>query len=120
MPKCLLPAVDAHHILNRNLFTAPGEEGGYFYENGSGLCSTHHLDAERTRISTVDLYAWCDITEPAIPAAMDASLQYDTWGNVVNDDGTRQRGPLFFNEGCQKALKAGGVLWTFGFEGVCG
>lgn len=115
VPACSESAVDAHHILNRNLFTSSDQEGGYFLENGSGLCSVHHLDAERTLISTVDLYEWCEIATPAFPHDFDSALEYDTWGNIVREDGGRTRGPLFDNEGCQHALKAGGVLWKFGF-----
>jgi len=110
-PSCPLPAVDAHHILNRRLFKEDFEYGGYFFENGAGLCSTHHLEAERTIISNSSLYSWANIAVPAIPAHLDPSLEYDTWGNIVVSDYERLAGELFTDEGCQKALKAGQKLW---------
>ena len=113
VPSCGKSAVDAHHILNRNLFVEPFEFGGYFIENGSGLCSEHHLDAERTLISTTDLYKWGGIHSPAIPAHFDDTLTYDTWGNTVLGEHQRKAGELFEDEGCQKALAAANLLWTF-------
>jgi hypothetical protein len=112
VPGCSDIAVDAHHILNRNLFTEPYEFGGYFVENGAQLCSSHHYDAELTRISVNDLRDWCDIADPAIPSTLDSGKNYDCWGNELIEQGMRLPGPLFENEGCQKALKAANLLWT--------
>ena len=112
VPSCPESAVDAHHILNRNLFTEPEEFGGYFIENGSGLCSRHHLDAERTLIATEDLYSYCGV-ERVVPAHFDDDYSYDTWGNIVISEHERIAGEMFGDEGCQKALKAAGVLWMF-------
>jgi hypothetical protein len=111
VPSCGLKAVDAHHILNRNLFKEDNETGGYFYENGAQLCSDHHYDAELTRISVEELREYCNIDDPAIPAHLDKNASYDCWGNENLPDGYRLMGELFTNEGCQKALKAAGVLW---------
>ena len=113
VPDCTLTAVDAHHILNRNLFTEPDEFGGYFLENGAQLCSKHHYDAELTRISVEELRLWCGVTEPAIPVSMDATLNYDCWGNEIIENGFRKAGSLFNDSGCQKALKTAGILWKF-------
>ena len=113
VPECALPAVDAHHILNRRLFKQPEEFGGYFVENGAGLCSHHHMAAEFTIISTRDLYLFCGINEPCIPAHLSKENEYDTWGNVVVNEYSRVKGELFDDEGCQKALRAGSVLWHF-------
>lgn len=115
VPTCSHQAVDAHHILNRNLFLSPDQEGGYYLENGAGLCASHHLDAERTLISTTDLYTWCEIDNPALPAEFSSAEEYDTWGNLVLSDGNRVRGLLFEDSGCQKSLRAAGMLWKFGF-----
>jgi len=112
VPSCPEAAVDAHHTLNRNLFTQDSEFGGYFFENGSGLCSGHHLDAERTLIATTDLYLWCQV-ERLLPIGFDPDYEYDTWGNIVISEHERIAGPMFENEGCQKALGAAGVLWMF-------
>jgi len=44
---CQLPCVDAHHILERKLF----DDGGYYLDNGIGVCSKHHLLLEKDEIS---------------------------------------------------------------------
>lgn len=113
VPQCVEKAVDAHHILNRNLFTEKEEEGGYFLDNGAGLCSAHHYQAELTLITVKDLRVWCNITSPAIPVSLKPEASYDCWGNEIVNSYTRLPGILFTNEGCQKALKKAGVLWQF-------
>lgn len=111
VPGCVAEAVDAHHILNRNLFKAAHEFGGYFVENGAGLCEKDHLAAEQTVISVEDLRAWCQIAEPVLPEHLSDDTGYDTWGNPVMPDGTRLPGELFYTDGCQKALRS--VLHLF-------
>ncbi|MGV8910530.1 MAG: RNA ligase family protein [Propionicimonas sp.] len=113
VPDCGQPATDAHHILNRNLFTAAHQLGGYYLENSANLCPAHHLAAEQTTISTTDLYHWCQITGPARPEHLATDTEHDTWGNPVLPDETRLPGELFYTDGCQKALTAGGHLWRF-------
>lgn len=112
VPDCELPAVDAHHILNRNLFTDAGEFGGYFYGNGAQLCSGHHYDAELTKIATWDLWKWCEV-EPVVPSQFNADLKYDCWGNQIKEDGFRIAGPLFHDDGFQKILKVARISWLF-------
>jgi hypothetical protein len=109
---CANKAVDAHHILNRNLFVDEDEFGGYFAENGAGLCDAHHLDAERTLIGTQTLYELCKV-ERVLPHHLDASKEYDTWGNIIDGPYQRTAGELFTDEGCQKALARAGVMWMF-------
>jgi hypothetical protein len=111
VPSCSENAVDAHHILNRNLFTEPDEFGGYFVGNGAQLCSAHHYQAELTLISVEELRGFCSIDVPVIPSVLDAAISYDCWGNIVLPDGYRTPGLLFHNEGCQKALKKANLLW---------
>lgn len=111
VPGCGEQAGDAHHLLNRNLFKAANEFGGYYESNGSGLCAGHHLDAEETRLSVEDLREWCGIVDPVLPEHLAADTGYDTWGNPVLDDGTRLPGELFYTEQCQKALRS--VLHLF-------
>ena len=109
VPHCPHDAVEAHHLLNRNLWV----DGGYYVANGAPLCSEHHLAAERTTLSVSDLRTWCGHTESVLPAHLDASGEYDTWGNAVHADGTRSPGEMYFTDPCQAALKAGGVLHLF-------
>jgi len=113
VPDCGDKAVDAHHILNRNLFIEDYEFGGYFFENGAQLCSKHHYDAELTLITVEQLRTWCNIADPAIPALLETDVVYDCWGNEVVENGFRIGGPLFVEEGCQKALKNAKLLWKF-------
>lgn len=105
VPTCSAVADAAHHILNRNLFKAEHEFGGYYAENGANCCAAHHLDAETTDITVEQLREWCNITEPAMPEHLALDTAYDTWGNPVLPDGTRLPGELFDTEGCQKALR---------------
>lgn len=42
VPGCSCKAVDAHHIMDRKLWS----DGGYYLSNGAALCEKHHLDAE--------------------------------------------------------------------------
>jgi hypothetical protein len=114
IPTCREEAVDAHHILNRNLFTGAHELGGYFLENGAGLCDEHHYQAEITLISVETLREACLVTVPAIPSQLSAEKTYDCWGNEILLNGFYARGPLFSDSGCQKALRAGGKIWNFG------
>ena len=112
VPSCEEKAVDAHHILNRNLFIGEDEFGGYFLENGAQLCNSHHYDAELTLISVDELREYCNVT-PAIPELLEAKETYDCWGNQILSGGNRAKGPLFLDEGCQKALKKANLLWRF-------
>lgn len=110
---CPEKAVDAHHILNRRLFKGEGEQGGYFYENGAGLCSEHHYEAELTLITVKELYHFSNIWAKQIPAHFNKTYEYDTWGNRILSPHQRLQGELFEDEGCRKALKKAKVLWQF-------
>lgn len=113
VPSCGEKAVDAHHILNRNLFTEPENFGGYFIENGAQLCSTHHYEAECTRLSVEDIRLWCGIQEAAVPNSLDPLLSYDCWGNEILPDGRRKAGPLYEDSGFQKLLNKANLRWLF-------
>jgi hypothetical protein len=47
---CNCDAVDAHHIMDRKLWS----DGGYYLSNGAALCAKHHLDAEQGRITPAE------------------------------------------------------------------
>lgn len=111
---CGLPAVDAHHILDRKLFA----DGGYALNNGASLCADCHMSAEMTTLSVEEIRAACGITTPHLPAGWDPCLTYDKWGNVIRPDRTRTRGPLFTDDGARRSLAAAGCLYdgTFGWD----
>lgn len=111
---CGSPAEDAHHILDRKLFA----HGGYDLNNGASLCGPCHVDAETTLLSVADVREAAGITTPVLPEGFDVNSDYDKWGNKLNPDETRERGPLFRDDGARKALHERGVLYdgTFGWE----
>lgn len=109
---CGEPAVDAHHILERRLFSG-NQEGGYFISNGASVCAKHHLECEMTLISVEDVREACGITKPTIPDHLYDDHIYDKWGNVVLPNGQRMMGELFGDESVQKILGKGGVLGDF-------
>lgn|SRR5574343_292084 len=59
--------LDAHHIMERRLFSASHELGGYFISNGSTVCQNHHLLCESTEISTKQVRDACCITNIILP-----------------------------------------------------
>lgn len=98
--RCQAAAVDAHHILERRLWT----DGGYYLENGASVCGPHHIAAEETEISCDDLRLWCGITQLALPEHLYRDQPYDKWGNPILPNGQRMRGELFGDESVQKIL----------------
>lgn len=97
---CGEPAVDAHHILERRLWS----DGGYFVDNGASVCRDCHLLAEKDEISPELLRDLCGIKKAAIPDHMYEDQVYDKWGNVLQSDGTYLPGELFWDESVQKVL----------------
>lgn len=83
---CGAPAVDAHHILDRKLFS----DGGYYLGNGASLCSPCHLQAEMTTISVETIRAVCAIATPVLPEGLDPTQDYDKWGNALLAGGLRR------------------------------
>lgn len=106
---CDKPAVDAHHILERRLWS----DGGYYLNNGASVCAEHHIQCETTNISVEDVRIACGITKPVIPEHLYDDIIYDKWGNPCMENGFRSKGELFFDESVQKILKQGGALDLF-------
>lgn len=102
--------LDAHHIIERRLWTSENELGGYFISNGATLCQIHHLEAEMTTLSCEDIRERAGIEKVIIPEDMYADHQYTKWGDVILLDGRRMAGPLFYDESVQKILGKGKVL----------
>lgn len=110
--KCLVcgePAADAHHILERDLF----DDDGFYLENGASVCNACHIKAEMTLITVEELRALAGIKVPVLPAGIYESDVVDKWGNYILPNGTRMRGPLFYDDGCQKILGKAGLLDSF-------
>ena len=107
--------MDAHHIIERRLFTAEDERGGYFIENGLTVCDDHdgifgcHRLAEQTLLSPEVLREKAGITKIILPDGTYDGI-YSKWLDPVMPDGKRGRGPLFFDESIQKILREGNVL----------
>ena len=106
---CKNPAKDAHHILERRLFS----DGGYYISNGASLCEKHHLEAEMTILSCDDIRQAAGITDVIIPEHFYSEVEYDKWGNSILKNGTRIKGELFNDSSVQKILGEGGVLSLF-------
>jgi len=106
---CEHPAKDAHHILERRLWS----DGGYYLDNGASLCSDCHILAEETNISVEDLRKACKIENPILPDNLYDEYEYDKWGNIILPNGTRIVGELFYDTSVQKVLRCGGVLDLF-------
>lgn len=110
--KCVMcdnAAKDAHHIIERRLFT----DGGYYLDNGASLCEQHHIAAEETTLSCDDIRFAAKIENIIIPEHFYGDYNYDKWGNILLPNGMRIKGELFYDESVQKILKQGNVLDTF-------
>lgn len=97
---CKDPAVDAHHILERRLFT----DGGYYLNNGASLCEKHHRAAEATTLGCDEIRKAAGITEIILPDHLYEDIEYDKWGNEIFKNGTRSKGELFNDPSIQKVL----------------
>jgi hypothetical protein len=105
---CQSPSQDAHHIIERRLFS----DGGYYLDNGSSLCGPCHLKAESTEISAQDIRDACGITKVILPEHMYRDNEYDKWGNIILPNKQRVKGELFYDESVQKIIKPVVSLFT--------
>lgn len=106
---CGNEAKDAHHIIERRLFS----DGGYYLDNGASLCEKHHIQAEETILSCNDIRIKANIDNIIIPEHFYIDYSYDKWGNIILPSGLRIKGELFYDESVQKILKQGNVLDLF-------
>lgn len=106
---CKNPAKDAHHILERRLWT----DGGYYLENGASVCAVHHIACETTDIPVESIREAAGITKAIIPTHLYSDQIYDKWGNPILSNGQRLKGELFFDESVQKILTKGNKLDLF-------
>lgn len=106
---CKNPAQDAHHILERRLFS----NGGYYLNNGASVCGHCHWQCEMTTYTVEEVRRAAGIMKPILPEHMYRDIVYDKWGNPCMTNGTRLRGELFDDISIQKVLKQGEVLDLF-------
>lgn len=98
--------LDSHHIIERRLFP----DGGYYLENGATLCDpTCHMLAEMTVISPDELRQKCGISAICLPPHMYRDVSYDKWANIIQSNGRRLKGELFFDESVQKVMGMGQI-----------
>ena len=95
---CNKNAVDAHHIMDRKLFS----DGGYYLDNGASVCEYHHWEVEKTNISVEDVRKACGITNIIIPKNFEYTRVYDKWGNIILPNGRIQPEEMFFEENVQR------------------
>ena len=106
---CGCLAKDAHHIIERRLFS----DGGYYLDNGASLCEKHHIEAEETTLTCNEIRSKAGIETVIIPEHFYGDYNYDKWGNILLGNGMRIKGELFYDESVQKILNQGNVLGLF-------
>jgi hypothetical protein len=102
-----------HHIVERRLWTAENELGGYFSSNGSTLCPNCHILAEQTILDCDTIREACGITKVILPEYFYDDIVIDKWGNYILPSGDRLRGELFYDHSVHKILKEGDKLHLF-------
>ncbi len=105
--------LDAHHIIERRLFTAEHEKGGYFIDNGATVCEEHHRACEMTTLSCDEVRDAAGIKSIVLPSYAYDDIEYDKWLNPIVANKMRLKGPLFYDESVQKILAKGNVLSLF-------
>ena len=75
VPWCDEDAVDAHHIIERALWS----DGGYIPDNGASVCEKHHKYAESNSIPPQAFYMWAGIETPPLPESID-TIHVNKWG----------------------------------------
>lgn len=99
---------DAHHILERRLFS----DGGYYLDNGATLCGDCHLSAESTHLSPQEIRDAAGITKIVLPEHLYSDQEYTKWGDPVLPNGMRLKGELFEDSSVQKIIKPYFHLYT--------
>lgn len=75
---CPAPAVDAHHIIERKLWS----NGGYFLDNLASVCDKHHRLCEECIITVEEVRQAAGITNVIVPEGFDPEAIYDKWGKM--------------------------------------
>ena len=105
---CTQPMCDAHHILDRALFS----DGGYDLSNLAGVCAEHHWQCEITVLSVQEVLDAANIPNrlSLVHHGISDTQLVDKWGNLIFPSGMRTWGPMEQHQGMRKALAAGGFL----------
>lgn len=98
---CQSQAQDAHHIMERRLWP----DGGYYLDNGASLCGQCHILAEQTHLSCEEIRSKANIHNIVLPPHLYRDQTYDKWGNIINADGTRTKGELYYDPSVYKVLE---------------
>lgn len=76
---CGAPPADAHHLIERSLWTGAEEKQGYLLDNGVSVCPKHHIAAEKDFIPPQAFRRVVGL--PTItPKGFDAGKDYSKWG----------------------------------------
>lgn len=81
--ECNRPAVDAHHIIERELWRDPDHRHGYLLDNGASLCETHHRHSEANFIPPQALRLWAGIERRVLPSQLDPGKFWTKWGDEI-------------------------------------
>ena len=73
---CGADAADAHHIIERRLWS----DGGYYLDNGASVCPGCHWRCETTLNTVEETRAACGILKPIIPDDFYDDEVYDKSG----------------------------------------
>lgn len=73
--------------------------------NGVSLCNECHLKAEQTEISVEEILDAIGFVR-YLPPSLDPEMIYDTWGNILLEDGRIIYGSMRSDEGMLKATQA--------------
>lgn len=106
------PEHAAHHILERRLFQGLSEFGGYFADNGATVCGTCHIACEATDISVEEVREAAGIRRIVLPEHLYEDQIYTKWGDIIQPNGSRLRGELFWDESVQKIIAGHLHLYT--------
>lgn len=79
VPNCTNKVADAHHIIERRLWS----DGGYYIDNGASLCTKHHKLAETNHIPPCVVRLYAGIKNTIIPTTLDPTKHYDKWGKEL-------------------------------------
>lgn len=105
---CKAPAADAHHLLERRIWS----DGGYYVDNGASVCSECHIRCESTEVSVEQLREAAGIKNIVLPEHLYRDQRYDKWANPILPDGRRLRGELSDDLSVQKILGTTAIQWA--------